>query len=277
MKIAILHAATESADWRRSFFLGLIASVWEQQGHEIVDCFGPSPGICGDVLLVHTNLSVVPPDYLAMARRHPRHLNAGLGDIRKHAYSTLRIDRPDDAWTGEVIVKSNLNHGGRPEWLDHQRWWNHRPLPRWVRQAGKHWTRPRLPDFEGGWKHYPIYESVGRVPRRYFSSPHYIVERFMPERDGDRYVLRHGYCLGGKRIAFRFSMGDRILRHPKSYEAEVPFPPALVELCQRMSIDYAKIDYVEHDGRVFVLDVNKTIGDPTGLEIAAFLAEGLRD
>ena len=36
----------------------------------------------------------------------------------------------------------------------------------------------------------------------------------------------------------------------------------IVELRKKMKFDYGKFDYVIHDGKVVLLDINKTIGIP---------------
>jgi hypothetical protein len=59
----------------------------------------------------------------------------------------------------------------------------------------------------------------------------------------------------------------------------MPVPPAIAEYRKRVGLDYGKIDYVEREGRQYVLDVNKTIGGAgeaeAGTPLTRFLAEGL--
>jgi hypothetical protein len=276
VRIAILHAAHEMRDWRLHYFLGFIAAKWEQQGHEVVDCFGPRPGIVGDLLFVHVNRSVVSKPYLEMARRHPRSINGWLNDIRKRRISRLLIERPDDPWTGPVIVKTDLNHGGKPEYMQHHRSWDAAPLPLWSRMLLRRLTRPRRADFPQGVMHYPIFPTLREVPRRYLRDRRYVVERFIPEREDSRYVLRHGYRLGNRFIAYRYSGDQPVLRAPEEYDATIAFPDELRHQLIENQIDYAMVDYVEHEGRIHILDMNKTIGDPSGEKIAAFLAAGIR-
>lgn len=277
MRIAILHAAHGFRDWRQIYFLGLIARQWERWGHKVTDCFGPVAGVRADLLFVHTDLSVVPRACLAMARRYPASINGTLKDIRKSRISRLLIRRPDEAWDGPVIVKTDLNHGGVPErWAHGFRWASSR-LPGWVRSMGRKLTCPPVADFPGGPTHYPVYHSLREVPVRYFRDRQYVVERFVPEREGSRYVLRHAYRLGSRYVAYRFTQEDPLVRSPKTYDAEIPFPEEIRHYLIVEGMEYAKIDYVEHGGRVYILDVNKTIGDPTGDDLAGFLAAGILD
>ena len=56
-------------------------------------------------------------------------------------------------------------------------------------------------------------------------------------------------------------------------------PAAISDYRRRVGLDYGKIDHVEHEGRQFVLDVNKTIGgsasDESDSALSRYLTAGL--
>ena len=67
--------------------------------------------------LLHVDLSVVPIAYREWARQASQRglvWNANAHDIRKTKISSNLL-LPDSDWAGRVMVKTDLNYGGRPE------------------------------------------------------------------------------------------------------------------------------------------------------------------
>src|SRR5436309_8684921 len=91
-----------------------LAEFWRQDGHRVHHLFGTRKFVPADLLLIHVDLSVVPDEYLEFASRYPIALNKAAKDIRKSLISTNLV-RQGDRYSGQVIVKSDLNSGGFPE------------------------------------------------------------------------------------------------------------------------------------------------------------------
>jgi hypothetical protein len=266
-RIAVLWHARQHPDRVHEYAIGHMADVWREDGHEVVHLFGTRHFAPADVLLVHVDLSVVPERYLRFARRYPVALNTHARDIRKGSYSELKLRRGDE-YDGPVIVKTQRNHAGRPEQ-------KLRPFP-WLRTEATPIQRRRTQRRLRQPLPYRIFDRLSDVPMRYFSSPHWLVERFLPEYEDGRYHMRHLYVFGGRYTSLRMSLDEPIVAGSHT-DVEVCEPhPRAFTLLDRMCLDYGKVDYVVHDGQAVLLDVNKTIGAFTG-SVDPALTEARRD
>jgi len=215
-------------------------------------------------------------------------------DIRKSTFSAIRL-HPGDDWPGPVIVKTDCNYGGQPERLAARRAGEESPRPTGAAlwKARLRYALPRalreriwhpLSDADCLSPHaYPIFASLREVPRSAFDNPHLIVERFVPERDGERYCIRNYVFLGTAGIAYR-----RFSDHPlaKGRDAgereEVQIPDELLDARRRLGFDYGRFDYVMREGRPILLDVNTTptwlgtVRSPQQQAYTEILAGGLR-
>ena len=117
-------------------------------------------------------------------------LNGEVLDIRKSTISPNLVHLGHE-YAGPVIVKSNLNYAGAPE----------RALSSGTDRSllARVWSRLQLtlhpPEFKNQ-GHYKLYDRVQDVPRRYLESDEFIVEKFLPERQGDLFCVRHLNFLG---------------------------------------------------------------------------------
>jgi hypothetical protein len=206
----------------------------------------------------------------------PLAINGRFLDISKRRVSTNLVT-PGDGWTGPVIVKTDRNHGGRPErrlgWgrlallLSPDAWW---PRGRWA-------TRAMLVPTD-----YPIFDSVDDVPAGVWQNPLLVVERFLPERDNGLYVVRSIALFGDRWVNRRRLSKSPIVKAGHIVRAEEVEPhPDVFEAARRLGLDRGKIDYVVRDQRAVVLDINRTntMGAYSPARRAAIcerLAEGLR-
>ena len=262
--VAVLwHAAhrARTSTWQIDSY----AEVWREEGHRVVHLYGTAEFVPADLLIVHVDLSVVPAEYLEFARRYPRALNAGVRDIRKATFSTLRVTRAD-GYRGTVIVKSNLNYAGVPE----------RVLRAPTAPRGRFVAGMRSP------QDYRIFETAAAVPEDVWNDPEVIVERFAPEMDSGLYVTRAMVFLGDRVTCAKFCGPHPVVNTATSTRMDRVEPhPDMLALRVAMGFDYGKFDYVLRDGRPVLLDANKTVGGrnpPTTPErIAArrYRAEGL--
>jgi hypothetical protein len=226
---------------REDHAIRFLAELWREDGLEVVFLHGTQRFVPADVAIVHVDLSVVPDEYLEFARRYPVAVNAEVKDIRRCTYSTGRVDRDSD-YDGSVIVKSNLNHAGMPE-----------------RRLGVA-SGAAVDVFQEPFD-YPLYESVAEVPERFFDEEHFIVERFRPELEDGLYHVRYLNFLGDRFTCKRLTARDPIVgRFNRLEEVEIEPHPEVLELRERFELGYGKLDYVVHEGRFELLDVNKTPG-----------------
>ena len=260
-RIAVLfHENSIERDFRAAVVFHL-ATFWREAGHSVVFLRGPARFVDADVLFVHVDLSVVPDRYLEFASRYPAAVNHRVKDIRKSQFSENLVSR-DSAWTGPVIVKTDLNYGGIPELMLA----SNRILR--ATRAGRfllryHPRRRRMSPLSQG-NNYPVYESIRAVPDAFWEDPRVVIERFIPEVDAGVYRLRLYQFLGDRATWRRISAPDAIVKSGNMINTEPIEPDPAVEAWRhRLGLDYGKIDYVIHDGQPIVLDANKTTGvDP---------------
>lgn len=276
-RIVVIHREDLTPASLARYYISLLTPHWNQLGHEVIHLFGPSRFVPGDIALLHVDLTIVPKSYLRLADRYPVALNRRIIDIRKRIRSQLLVCLKD-RYEGPVIVKSNHNHGGLPEQKHRMK----------LRQAagksappGKDWLGwlalrdPKSPE-KATSTDYSIYPSKHRVPPAIFKNRDFVVERFMPEQEEGFYYLRQAYFFGDRAATFRLRAAAPVIRAQEMIEdVEIPTPPQLERQRREAGLDYGKVDYVEHNGRIFILDWNKTIGDPTGSIIGPRLAEGI--
>ena len=252
-RIAILQHASERGKDASGYSLWRLIPFWQEDGHEVFTVFGPDDYQPADILFFHVDLSEIPEGYMELAYRYPATVNGRVRDIRKTAFSEHLLGM-GDVWNGPVIVKSNRNYGGLPEAL--------RGVPR---LDGKGFDAPFSSPLD-----YQLYAQLQDVPREVFGMPDLVVQRFLPEIEDDLFHIHSYFFLGSWSKCTRTASTHPIVKDATrcaSYPSKVA--PEILDLRQRLGFDYGKFDYVHHEGRVFLLDVNKTIG------IGRFLA--LRD
>jgi len=237
--VVLFHASQDETDLPLYLISGF-TEIWREDGWEVTFLFGLDTFVPAEVCIVHVDLSVVPDEYIRFARRYPVVLNDRIRDVRKSAFSRLRVGR-DSACRGPVIVKTDLNYAGHPELL----------------ATGR--VRPEEVDL--GALEYQIYPDLAEVPAEVFERDDYVVEKFLPEREGDLYFVRFLLVLGDRFTSRRIAAPSPIVRERMmaSQRRIAPHPGILAER-ERLGVDYGKLDYVVHDGEAYLLDVNKTIG-----------------
>ena len=208
----------------------------------------------------------MPPGFLEPFRDHPCVLNRSVTDISKRAISELLVASPDDC-DGPVIVKTNRNHGGVPEhrlfapspWRD--RWHKLLPYPRKHRAVATFLRTGRLKP-----KQYPIYPTASDVPDHVWTCDGLVVERFVPERDGDLYCTSTYCFLGDVSVTVLKWSPEPVLRSGTVVRREfVDVPEEIAAKRRALGFDFGKFDYVVHEGRPILLDVNPTpaFGNPS--------------
>jgi hypothetical protein len=215
-------------------------------GHSWRASNGPN-ALPGDAALLHVDSTVVGAEYLDLQSHYRRPINFGVTDISKRKVSTLVL-QPDDAWTGRVIVKSNLNYGGVLEDTH-----NCRAL-----RAG------RVPPHPGVTRAgpYQVFGSVEQVEASVWNDPNMVVERFLPEANKDGgYVIRTWVFMGRREYCTRMVTPTWIAKAGDAVRCEpMQVPEQLRTERERLNFDYGKFDFVMHDGEPVLLDANRTPG-----------------
>lgn len=254
LRIAILfHEKDRHRDLRR-YDIMHVAVYWEAAGHEVIRVFGTQNYIPADIAILHIDLSLVPQRFIDFANLYPLCLNKQAIDIRKSRISSQLLGRNDD-YIGQVIVKSDDNTGGIPERVNGSVWTRASAQLNQFRQRLQHRIVIREP------ADYRIYDCLADVPDEIFSRPDLIVEKFLPERDGEFYCTRAYLFLGtGENCQMTVSRNPVVSVGNCERLVECDIHPDVREWRRQLGFDYGKFDYVIHDGNAVMLDANKTTG-----------------
>ena len=227
---------------------------------------GPGEVKADDAVLSHVDVTVRPERYRNGLAKCRYVANRRVTDIRKSTFSQ-QVVRPDDSYVGPVIVKTETNCGGSGENFVASR------QPKSVQRVRKLCRPIRIAarciaartHSRWGWRStvesidYPIFESKHELPTCIYRNPHLLVERFLPERAGEDYVLRWYTFFGRHGLAVRSHSHDRVIKGTNGFDFEVVEPhPHIVAAAGRLGFDYGKFDYVVCDGQAILLDINHT-------------------
>ena len=252
--VVLLHRRQRERELRH-YLIKHLADLWRSDGLDVVFLSGPDEVVAADALIVHVDLSVVPDDYLEFARQYRVALNGRVKDIRKASFSTQLV-RVGDGYRGRVIVKTNLNYGGEPE-----RRLDNSGIGSLMSRIGSSSPGSRIAQGLGRVPRYAIFERPDLVPRRFFDTDAYVVERFLPETEDGSYFIRSFDFLGDCATCLRIESKHPVIRGTTVIAAhEVEPAPEVWAWREQLELDYGKLDYVVRDGEVVLLDVNKTSG-----------------
>jgi len=233
-------------DKSSNYVIHYLAEIWREQGLEVHFNYDAETFLPADLAILHVDQSVVPKKYLHLAQRYPKVLNIYVTDIRKSSFSQILLG-PRSDYQGKVIVKANYNYGGIPE----------------VRNWKGPMMKLRKKIFGGGVlsKNYKIYDSRKDVPLWVFMHPNLVVEKFLPEQEGDLYYVRNYHFFGDSYTCCRMGSKEPVVTGTSQVVMEdIEVHPEIISLREEMKFDYGKFDYVVRDGKVHLLDANKTTG-----------------
>ncbi len=265
MRIGVLiHARDLRFSRGDRWLLHFVLSAARERGHSVEILRGVGGRPPADVMIPHVDLTVRPREYDRFLSRYPLVLNRGLRDISKRALGG-RVLGPRDAFGGPVILKADLNFGGRPElrlipgrrlWAEMMDRLRRSPVARrWAEAAFWRWT----PCLSSG--DYRVYASLRDVPPQAFRNPRLVVQPFEPEERDGLYAVRKWTFLGdAEHCSCSFSTEPIVKasnRVPRRWEA-VPVPDEVRDFRRRIGMDFGKVDFVVRPGGPLVLDVNPT-------------------
>jgi len=269
MRVAVLRHPWERDVAPAGYLVHQLAEMWRDGGLEVVYLYGIDRFVPADLVLVHVDLSVVPDAYLEFASRYPIVLNGRVRDIRKTATSRYLV-RPGDGWNGPVIVKTDLNSGGYPEYRSSLTGLRSRRLV--------HGATRRLRGVPSS-SDYQVFGRVEDVPAALAENPELVVERFLPDIEDGFYHLHMYQFLGDGERCARLGSQEPVFKAAGSSTTAcvVAEPHAAARAWrEKLGLDYGKIDYTVHEGEVILLDANKTIGAATYLDAGTLRAERRR-
>jgi hypothetical protein len=234
------------------YFLRHIADLWRERGVRVSVERDPDSRAQADVGILHVDLTVVPPEYLALAARYSRTINARVADISKRTISRQLVSR-GDAYDGPVIIKTNLNCGGMREARLSRRGG---VLGRLLARFGLRKPVPTISTHE-----YPVLPSPREVPPAVWDDPSLVVERYLVEREGDLYCMRSWVFLGDRFTHTKWWSRLPVIKADTAIRRaplDEPPPPDLVARRRELGFDFAKFDYGQVDGRAVLYDANRT-------------------
>lgn len=276
-RIAIIVDRASADFWTSNYLLALMRKRWELLGFTVTVVTGPDRYVEADLAILHVDLTRVPERYMAIARRYPVVINGKVQSISKRSSTTLQVER-DSGYAGPVIVKTDLNAGGSAEAKD--------LAGSGLIGRARSSVLKRLPSRWSGRirkNRYPVYDSVELVPRWVWSNKRFVVDRFMPERRGDKYCLRR-WVFFGDRECGSLAVSDCPIVKSANNERVAwldDVPEELRAVRERLGFDYGKFDYGMVDGQAVLYDVNRTPtfyrkkADPDRQRRASTLADGI--
>jgi len=245
--VVVLHAADDPN--AGGYMISRFYKSWLEAGHKVLVSSGEHGHPAGDIAALHVDMSIVPESYRVSATNlFPLVINGRAVDIRKRMVSRHLVTL-GDGWHGPVIVKTDLNCGGIPEWC--------------LYQIGLRTGRSASPARPPTLDNYRVYQRADEVPDAVWNDPALVVEQFLPERDKLGFSLRCWIFLGDRERCTRYWSNEPIIKSSNIKAKEPsPVPDELREARERLGFDYGKFDFAMHDGKPILFDTNKTPGTP---------------
>lgn len=266
---------------------------WRDAGHRVLYHIGSDDIPEADVVILSIDLTIVPHEYVDLIQQYPSVINGQILDISRRRFSQLILSKSTD-YSGPVIIKTDANYGGLAE---HESM-NHEDSSgyvsstfnsiikrtrigkaiKWVKRRNifRKWdTVETLNPLE-----YPILEDISDVPGSVWENKYLVVERFITNSEDGLFYTNYCVFFGDKEIAGRLSSTSPIVKFENAVsDVETPIPDEVRQWREELNIDYGRFDYVEADGKLYLIDVNKTEGgSQTNYQYPAemdFLASGL--
>jgi len=271
-RIAVLTHRNDTFEGGR-YFLSLLSECWKAAGLDVIVLRGTEQYVPADALILHVDLTVTPEEYVAFAQRYPTVINGRVLDISKRRISNYILG-PESAYGGPVIVKTDLNCGGKHE----RNMERGAPLHKLADKILRKFTWQRTGNLSTA--EYRIYSDLRSVSQSIWNNPRLVVEKFLPEREGGDYCSRHWLFFGDKEYSYRVFSPEPIVKAGNAVRSEcgLPVPEALRAMRAKLGFDYGKFDYTLVDGEPILFDANRT---PTvaskAIARGKSLAEELKD
>lgn len=252
MRIAVIsHPLDSRLPGRFLCRLGLTPKVYQIEavllelmrlGHQIVYTDPGQKFQDADAAILHVDETVVPDEFLDLAKRYEVVINQNAKNISKRNVSSNLLTR-DSTWAGPVIIKTDLNVAGAVE----QR---HRRALEPVNRQTPYRETP-----------YRVLDRLAEVEDAVWDDPWYVVEKFQPERRGAHFVLRIWNFMGAAERCTGYTSPEQIAKGRTiltSFPSEVP--DLIRQERERLGADYGKFDFALTEAGPVLFDANKTSG-----------------
>jgi len=234
-----------------NYLICRLAELWREQGHQVT--VGPAARLDADTGIMHVDRTVVPDQCLPdNPRGHPL-LNGSILNISKRRISSNLVNMDSD-YSGPVIIKTDANSSGWPERAARTNWIQRRF--NYILRRAVSWRLSR----ELLSSNYPVVNNLSHVPGWVWKRSDLVVEKFMPEVDGEQFVLRVWVFFGDQEYGARMLSRNPVVkvRGATRYEYIDGVPETLRAVRRELAMDFGKFDYVMVGGEAVLLDVNKT-------------------
>jgi hypothetical protein len=269
-------------NYRNSYLIDALAFRWGKNGYKVLKRYSTKNLPDADIAILHIDATIVPEKYDQCLSKYPVVLNRNILNISKTVFSN-NIVKSDDVYAGPVIIKTNANCGAKPEASKMKYIWSKLTL---------HCNWEKVSTLNP--KEYPVFDKKEDIPAGVWKNRNLVVEKFLPEKSNGLFFLRYWIFLGNKGWVGRFGSNDPIVKFSNKItkneilhintEAEdetVHVPEELKIWRKKLGFDYGRFDYVEHNGKIILFDVNKTIGSERRRDTYSvqldFLASGISD
>jgi len=218
---------------------------WKEAGHQVIDHIGLADIPVTDIVIVHIDLTVIPQEYANLINNFPGIINGKVLDVSRRRFSQILLSKSDNH-KGLVIVKTNTNFGGIPEFNKRD---NHTPKQFWH-------------DIETLHPHkYPIFKDIKSVPHGVWENDKLIVEPFISNKENGLFYVRYYIFFGDKEFSGRIGSPNPIVKFCNSVsDEEIPLPDEVRQWRKDLKIDFGRLDYLEAEGKYYLIDINKTEG-----------------
>ena len=250
MNIIIIHNTGAQPP---HYLIAHLVMRWLDAGHQVVHHIGCENLSDADLVFLHVDKTVVPDRYIDCVSDYPVVINRRIRDISRSNYSQHRLAEGDD-YDGLVIVKTNANYGGVPENIANKAAENRK----------MDWsTIQTINPIK-----YPVFNHIRHVPEQAWHNKHLFIERYYPEYENGLFHVRYWGFLGDKSYSGRIASKNPIVKfgNAVSVEKEIPVPDEIRQWKTALNMDYGRFDFVVHQGKSVLLDVNKTMGGSATME-----------
>jgi hypothetical protein len=265
-KVAILLYENDNYPKGASHFIWSLCEVWRERGIEIEILKGTQKIAEADLLIPHLDTTILPRAYIDFFQNYRQVVNRSLHDISKRIISRNLLTR-EDAYDGPVIVKTDFNSGGISDFnfegprisfssRRKKRFWS-RLFGAKQQAASPNWEKLNCLDPAD----YQVFPSLKEVPEAVFLNKWLVVERFLPEFENGIYYLRVYKFFGDRALCVRVGSPRPIVKQGDIISREeISIPDEIVAVRHELGMDFGKFDFVIHQGKMVLFDVNYTPG-----------------
>ena len=106
-----------------------------------------------------------------------------------------------------------------------------------------------------------MFDNINALPAAYFDDPRVIVEKFLPEMDGNLYCVNFYKFLGDEHLTQKLWSTKPVITGAGIVKrGTIDTDPDVMAIRHDLKIDYGKLDYCIYNGKPVLFDVNKTVG-----------------